>query len=150
MAFQLVRRNDPAAVDRLLDELPGWFGMASANRDYVQAAAVLDSYLALENDQVIGAALVRRHFPAAAEIYLLVVSPRLHRQGIGRRLVEAIEDSLRSEGVLWLQVKTLGPSHPSEQYALTREFYRAVGFEPLEEILDYWPGNPMLIHIKRL
>lgn len=47
-----------------------------------------------------------------------------------------------------LQVKTLGARHPDEGYARTRAFYRAVGFLPLEETDDLWPGNPCLIMVK--
>ncbi|MET9020489.1 hypothetical protein ABZV93_10935 [Actinopolymorpha sp. NPDC004070] len=46
-----------------------------------------------------------------------------------------------------LQVKTLGPSHPHEGYARTREFYRAMGFQPLEELHGVWPGNPCLLMV---
>ena len=49
-----------------------------------------------------------------------------------------------------LQVKTLGPTRPSEHYDRTRAFYAALGFQPLEEIHDLWPGNPCLIMVKPL
>ena len=50
-----------------------------------------------------------------------------------------------------LQVKTLGPSHPSEHYAATRQFYVARGFRPLEELTEIWgEDNPCLIMVKRL
>lgn len=49
-----------------------------------------------------------------------------------------------------LSVKTLGPSHPDAGYALTRLFYDAAGFRPVEELLDLWPGNPCLLMVKPL
>ena len=82
--------------------------------------------------------LLRRHFPEAAEIHLMAVHPSLHRRGIGRLLLRAVEADLRSAGVRWLQVKTLGPSKPSDAYAGTRAFYQAYGFAPLEEIPRLW------------
>ena len=52
-------------------------------------------------------------------------------------------------GVEFVQVKTLGPSHPSEGYAATRRFYGAVGFRPLEELHGLWAaGNPCLIMVR--
>jgi hypothetical protein len=47
-------------------------------------------------------------------------------------------------------VKTLGEAHPDQGYAGTREFYRSVGFLPLEETGDLWPGTPCLIMVRWL
>ncbi len=63
----------------------------------------------------------------------------------------AAEDWLRRRGVDWLHVKTLGPSHPDEDYAKTRAFYVACGFWPLEEFKALWDEkNPALMLIKKL
>ncbi|MHB1877071.1 MAG: GNAT family N-acetyltransferase [Streptosporangiaceae bacterium] len=98
----------------------------------------------------VGAMLVARHFPETAEIHLLAAEPGLHRSGVGRALVGALERDLIADGVRLLEVKTLGPSHPDAGYALTREFYRAMGFLPVEEITGLWPDNPCLVLIKVL
>ncbi|MHB1593592.1 MAG: GNAT family N-acetyltransferase [Streptosporangiaceae bacterium] len=98
----------------------------------------------------VGAMLVARHFPETAEIHLLAVEPGLHRSGVGRALVGALERDLIADGVRLLEVKTLGPSHPDAGFALTREFYRAMGFLPVEEITGLWPDNPCLVLIKVL
>ena len=75
----------------------------------------------------------------------------LHRAGIGRRIVERVEAGLTTNGVRLLEVKTLGPSGGSEEYARTRAFYEAIGFLPLEERTDIWgPENPCLILVKPL
>jgi GNAT superfamily N-acetyltransferase len=141
-------------VDRLLRTLPGWFGIESSNVGYVAAARTLPTYLAWPayqaDGQPAGVLLAERHFPAAAEIHLLAVQPDLHRRGAGRALVEALERDLTAEGVRLLQVKTLGPSDSDAGYKLTRQFYLAMGFEPLEEITGLWPGNPCLIMVKPL
>jgi len=151
--------QDPDSVDRLLRLLPDWFGVESANAHYVAKAHDLPTYLAWPAPdspvpgpagQPVGVLLVARHFPESAEIYLLAVEPALHRQGIGRALVETLEADLLADGVEFLQVKTLGPSHPDACYERTRQFYTRMGFRPLEEILDFWPGNPCLIMVKVL
>jgi GNAT superfamily N-acetyltransferase len=152
-------RQAPQTVGRLLRSLPDWFGIESSIVDYVASAAKLPTYLAWPardqdapgaEDQAVGALLATRHFPAAAEIYLMAVDPAVHRRGVGRAMVEALERDLARDSVRLLQVKTLGPSDPDEGYQKTRLFYQAMGFEPLEEITGLWPGNPSLIMVKAL
>ncbi len=55
-----------------------------------------------------------------------------------------------ADGVELLQVKTLGPSQVDASYDQTRRLYSRMGFRPLEEIHDLWPGNPCLIMVKVL
>ncbi len=165
---------DPATVERLLRKLPAWFGIESSVLEYIESARRLPAYLAWPRGPAsagrpphpaagrppdlagrppglaAGVLLAVRHFPRSAEIYLLAVDPAVHRQGAGRALVTALESDLSADGVEFLQVKTLGPSHPDPGYARTRQFYASVGFQPLEEITGLWPGNPCLIMIKVL
>jgi GNAT superfamily N-acetyltransferase len=149
---------DPGTVERLLRSLPDWFGIESAVESYVAAAARRPAYLAWPAGarqsagarQPAGALLAARHYPGAAEIYLMAVDPAVHRRGAGRALVAALEADLIADGVEFLQVKTLGPSYQDTGYERTRRFYAAVGFQPLEEIHGLWPGNPCLIMIKSL
>lgn len=142
----------PDVVERLLRSLPDWFGIESSTTEYIRMAGELPAYLAWRKDaeQPSGALLAVRHFPRAAEIYLMAVDPSEHRSGAGRALVQALERDLAADGVRFLQVKTLGPSWPDAGYARTREFYQAMGFEPLEEINGLWPGNPCLVMVKLL
>ena len=142
--------RDPQAVESLLRGLPQWFGIEEAIVHYVEDADHLPTYLAVDADTVVGAVLLRRHFPGAAEVHLMAVHPTRHRRGIGRLLLHAVEADLRAEGVRWLQVKTLGASKPSSAYAVTRAFYEASGFEPLEEISGLWGDNPCLVMVKSL
>jgi GNAT superfamily N-acetyltransferase len=151
--------RDPDTVDRLLRSLPDWFGIEAANAHYVEKAHDLPTYLARpapgslvpdRKREPVGVLLVARHSPWSAEIYLLAVEPTLHRKGVGRALVEALEADLLAEGVELLQVKTLGPSMADASYEQTRRFYTCMGFRPLEEIHNLWPGNPCLIMVKAL
>jgi ribosomal protein S18 acetylase RimI-like enzyme len=142
-------------VARLLGLLPTWFGIPASNDQYIRDAAEMPTYLARPTAEPsadpVGVLLVRRHFPAAAEIHLMAVQPDLHRHGVGRALVGAVEADLVADGCAVLQVKTQGPSHPDAGYALTRLFYTAVGFIPVEERTDIWgPQNPCLIMVKPL
>ena len=149
----------PEVVDSILRRLPAWFGIESSNAEYVAAARTLPTYLAWpgadsrpsSERSPLAVLLLDRHFPQTAEIHLMAVHPSAHRRGAGRALVEAVERDLRSEGsARLLEVKTLGPSHPDPGYAKTRLFYEAMGFIPVEELLDLWPGNPCLLMVKAL
>ncbi len=141
----------PEDVERLLRGLPEWFGIEASIADYVDSARTMPSLVALSDDEVVGVCVVRHHNPAAAEIELLAVRRDLHRHGIGRRLVQALESDLRGRGVKLVQVKTRGPSAPSVEYDRTRAFYEALGFIPLEERSDIWDAeNPCLILVKPL
>jgi GNAT superfamily N-acetyltransferase len=155
--------QDPDTVVRLLALLPSWFGIEASNAAYVESARELATYLAWPTDSSddrtaestgtgpVGVLLARRHFPEAAEIHLMAVDPARHRQGAGRALVGALIADLLADGCRLLQVKTQGPSRPDAGYALTRQFYRALGFLPVEETTDPWgPENPCLILVRVL
>jgi ribosomal protein S18 acetylase RimI-like enzyme len=149
---------NPGAVERLLRMLPEWFGIESSVVEYVESARKLPTYLAWpaagsanrEELYPVGALLAARHFPCSAEIHLMAVDPAVHRRGAGRAMVAALEADLVADGAEFLEVKTLGPSHPDSGYELTRRFYVSVGFRPLEEIHGLWPDNPCLVMIKSL
>jgi GNAT superfamily N-acetyltransferase len=133
--------------EELLRELPQWFGIEKSVRDYIRDVATLPFFAAGRD----GFLALTLHNPAAAEIHVMGVRRERHGRGIGTALVRAAEKFLRDAGVEYLQVKTLGPSEPSEHYARTRRFYEARGFVPLEELTAIWgEENPCLIMVKRL
>ena len=143
-----------SAAEAVLRELPGWFGIEEATRAYIAQADAGPTWIAVDptrDGQAVGFLTLARHSPEAAEIIVMGVLPGLHRSGVGRRLVEAAEASLRTESVRFLQVKTLSDQDPDEGYARTRAFYHALGFVLLEELPDLWgPGNPCSLLVKRL
>ena len=135
----------------ILYALPEWFGIEEAIHDYLQNIEELPTLLARFDDRVIGFLTLKRHTVCAAEILVMGVMREAHRKGIGRALVEKAESCLRTQGVRFLQVKTLSSGHPDANYGRTRQFYEAVGFCPLEEIPTLWgAGNPCLLMIKGL
>ncbi len=134
---------------RILDALPKWFGLEEANRDYVAVADRSRCIVAFVGQEAVGILVPRSHGRYSAEIHLMAVLPEYHRQGIGRRMIDHLEDSLRREGVEYLQVKTLSASRPDTGYEKTRNFYLAYGFRPLEEFPLLWsPDNPALQMVK--
>ena len=136
-----------AICRRVLEALPDWFGLPDAVERYISDVAALP-VLAVED---IGFLALKVHNDTAAEIYVMGVLPEHHHHRIGTALVEDAENLLRAMGVEYLQVKTLGPSEPSEHYAATRRFYESRAFRPLEELTAIWgEENPCLIMVKRL
>jgi GNAT superfamily N-acetyltransferase len=141
----------PALVDSLLRSLPAWFGIEESIQEYVEAAHRLPTLVARTQAGVpVGVLLYERHFPETAEIHLMAVDPKLHRTGVGRALVQRVEQAVVADSARLLSVKTLGPSRADPNYDRTRLFYTACGFVPVEEFLDLWPGNPCLLMIKCL
>lgn len=79
----------------------------------------------------------------------MAVAPALHRNGVGRALIAAVIDDARASRARLLHVKTLADSHPSPEYAQTRAFYCAMGFERLLDLPDLWgPQNPCLLMVR--
>ncbi|HKN64505.1 MAG TPA: coenzyme F420-0:L-glutamate ligase [Gaiellaceae bacterium] len=147
---QVVEIGEPAERSRLaeavLRDLPDWFGIEEATRQYIEDAAALPT-LAVEPD--LAFLSLKQHTPRAAEVYVMGVRREQHRRGLGRALVTEAERWCRAHGIRYLQVKTLGPSRPDPGYDATRAFYEAVGFVALEELHGLWSDdNPTLILVK--
>jgi len=135
----------------ILRLLPEWFGIEESILSYEKEIVSLPTFLAKSGGQVLGFLSVKQHYPESAEIYVMGVRPEARHGGIGRALMQEAEAYLKSQGVEYLQVKTLGPSNPDPVYAQTRVFYLAMGFRPLEEFKRIWDEhNPCLILVKRL
>lgn len=135
----------------ILRSLPDWFGIEEDIRKYLAEINRLPTFLALDRGDVLGFLTLKQHFAQSAEILIMGCLPKVHRQGIGRELVKAAEDWLLDQGVEYLQVKTLGPSRPDPGYEVTRAFYQALGFAPLEEFKQIWDeDNPCLVMVKKL
>jgi GNAT superfamily N-acetyltransferase len=140
-----------AVCEPILRSLPAWFGIEEAIVHYVTEIEHLPTFLAGDAERLVGFVSLKQHNPSSAEVYVMAVRPEVHRQGVGRALIEQAQEWLRGQGVEYLQVKTLGPSHGDAGYAKTRAFYFAAGFRPLEELAELWDErNPCLIMVQRL
>ena len=148
MTLKIVRR--PAGVDcaSILADLPEWFGIPEANARYIERAEGEQTWVAESEGKAIGLITLSDQGFSAIDIHFLAVRRDAHRQGVGTALVDKALSEARSRQRSYLTVKTVGPSRESEPYERTKAFYRAVGFEPLEEFDTIWgPGNPCLMMI---
>jgi ribosomal protein S18 acetylase RimI-like enzyme len=135
----------------ILRSLPAWFGIETELCQYVRDIDCLPTFLAWQNEKVAGFLTLKQHNPLAAEVLVMGVMPTMQGLGIGSGLMQKAEMWLCEQGVLYLQVKTLGPSCDDEHYARTRAFYEAMGFVAMEELKQIWDeANPCLIMVKKL
>ncbi len=145
-----LRVGEDAVCEEILRELPEWFGIEEAILQYVRDLLQLEVYVAEATERLAGFVALRTHNRFSAEIHVIGVRPEEHGRGMGRALVEHVEELLRARSVEFLQVKTLGPSRPNEHYERTRRFYEHLGFRPLEENSLWGAVNPCLIMVKHL
>lgn len=139
-------------IDAIARSLPAWFGIEEGLQDLRACAERGPGYVAMSNDDTVtGFVTLAQPFPETREITWMAVAPDRRRQGIGRALIDTAASEARNAGAQLLHVKTLADSHPSPEYAQTRAFYRAVGFERLIVLPDLWgPENPCLLMVRPL
>jgi ribosomal protein S18 acetylase RimI-like enzyme len=128
-------REDLSAAERLIDAT----GLFPANL----LAEMAEPGLSGESEefwlvagQVSGLAYVapERMTEGTWNLLLLAVSPESQRLGLGRALVGAVCDRLRSTGARLLLVETSG----LPEFAGARTFYTASGFRREARIRDYY------------
>ena len=130
--------------------LPRWFGIEESLLEYVADSERFPTFIAQEVEPI-AFLTVREHFPESWEVHCLAVQASHRGQGVGRKLHEYVESWLQAKGARLLQVKTLAASHPSPEYAQTRNFYSSLGYSPLEEFPTLWgPSLPVLQLVKSL
>ena len=105
-----------ATCRRILNALPKWFGIPASVDEYVVSADSSPTVIASLGPEDVGLLTIVRHSRYAAEVSVMAVLPELHRHGIGRALLSHAEALLATDGVEFLQVKTLAPSKPDEGY----------------------------------
>jgi ribosomal protein S18 acetylase RimI-like enzyme len=150
ITIEPLRTVDDGITEAILRSLPDWFGIEEAILMYIADATRDPTFVARAGGVVAGFITLRTHFPHAAEIHCMAVRPEFHRRGVGRAMVEFAATHLRSQGVRFMQVKTMGESKPNREYDMTRRFYLSVGFTPIEEFKGFWKGLPALLLIQAL
>lgn len=83
-------------------------------------------WLAIQNNELAGFIGISIHpEDQMGEVYIIAVSPKYQRQGIGRALMEFAERHIRAAGMKMVMVETIGDSgHES-----ARRTYEALGYE---------------------
>jgi GNAT superfamily N-acetyltransferase len=136
---------DAGAMLAVARALPGWInagGIEQMTRDFqVHRGAV-----AVEGSgRGVGFITWTLAEPGSVELTWLGVVPELHRAGVGRRLVAAIAETCRAEGIYAIHVSTLADTVAYEPYARTRSFYRALGFADYRVDPGSYDGDDRLL-----
>jgi len=134
-----VYRDEHGLVIEIAKALyPRWFnelGLQEIARD-LEAEHVL---LALDAGKAVGFIIYcTDENRKTAELSWIAVRPELHRKGIGRALVNALEEILMQQGFRALEVSTVAPTVEYEPYAATRSFYHSVGFSDAQIDKNYY------------
>lgn len=81
------------------------------------------------------------------DLYWIGVDPDLQRQGIGFKLMTAIENQIKSQGGYLMILETSSQGG----FLSAHEMYQAFGFRRQVEIADFYkPGDGLIIYTKRL
>lgn len=110
-------------------------------------------WVVAQGREVTGFAVVDMRSAGAAEILWAAVRRELRGSGIGTVLIDHVLDTLTSEGVDVVEVKTLDRSADYPPYVATRAFWEGRGFRQIDTIdpLPGWqPGNPAAIYVAAL
>ncbi len=105
--------------------------------------------IARHQQQVVGFACygLRPLTHGAYDLYWIAVSPEYKRQGIGRQLLERVEQDIRLQGGRLIFVETSG----QPKYQPARDFYLGTGYEQEATIREFYkPGDDLVIFTKRL
>lgn len=142
-----LRRNDLSAARTLIaavdlfppDMLPE---MAAP---FLEGADEL--WLVVEGGMGLAYAAPERLADGTRNLLLLAVDPTRQGQGLGRRLVLAVEAALGEKGARLLLVETSGVP----EFAGQRRFYRKLGFRREARIRDYYQaGDDKVVFVKPL
>lgn len=129
-----------------IDSVPAMFD------EYLKYGAEASGYHFIvyrEGEQVLGYAIYgyRDLTDGVYDLYWIAVDPNARRKGVGRKLLTACEEAVRSEGGRMLIAETSGTA----EYTSTREFYLRTGFVNEASIRDFYkPGDDLKIFVKRL
>jgi ribosomal protein S18 acetylase RimI-like enzyme len=137
--------------ERVLRTLPRWFGIEGSLLEYALNTTRMPTFVAKNGAVVVGFLSLQEHFPGSWEVNCIAIDMAYRGQGLGRELHRTAEDWLASKRATILQVKTLAPSHTSLEYAETRRFYDAIGYQALEVFPNLWGEHlPVLQLVKPL
>ena len=134
----------------VLEALKEWFEVDESREQYIRESAGQPFWAAFENDVPAGFLCLKETGKETMELAVMGVKKDFHRNGYGRRLFAAAKDYAALKGYSFIQVKTVR-SGVYEDYDITNEFYKSLGFKELEVFEEYWDAaNPCQIYVMSL
>jgi ribosomal protein S18 acetylase RimI-like enzyme len=119
--------------------------------EYLTVGPVVGGYNFLvdrDGDRVLGFACYgpRDLTSGVFDLYWIAVDSASHRNGVGRKLLNATEEAVRQAGGRMLIAETSGTPH----YEPTRKFYLGMGYTMEATIRDFYTeGDDLAIFVKR-
>lgn len=151
MNIKIKKSTDNIAALNIARKNPHYFnfpGLKVMEKDF-KTGLLIGAY---SENKMLGFVLFRELNDKAIELAWMAVDPNFQDKGIGTLLIKEGHKLLPKKYVM-CQTKTLSEIDPDPQYAKTRNFYKKLGFVPLETISPY-PGwgkdNPCQILVKIL
>lgn len=129
--------NDHKAILKIASVLTDWFDKDALSRAIPADLNFHRTLVAEIDDEVVGFVTYTSH-EGNVFIGWLGVDQKLHRNGIGTKLIETLEKELAKNGIAKLEVETLSETINHPPYIPTRAFYEKMGFEKgeLREIIS--------------
>ncbi|MBP1042930.1 GNAT family N-acetyltransferase [Vagococcus sp. BWB3-3] len=151
--IEIIKEEVPARKAEIsaavLADLPEWFGLPDATKEYVERAKDAHFWYATCDNGIVGFVYLNQTAKKVAEIYCIGVKKDYHGQKIGQQLVRALETYAANDcHCSFLQVKTVAYGKYAE-YDRTVSFYHSQGFTEFEVFPTLWGSeNPCQIMIK--
>ena len=133
---------------KILNDLTEWFGLPESTEEYINKSKETLFLACFYNEEVVGFISLKTTSKDCAEIFVMGIKKKFHRNGIGRKIYEAYELLAKKMGFTYSQVKTVKPGIYKE-YDMTNDFYISMGYKELECFPNLWDKwNPCQIYIK--
>lgn len=144
-------KNERRKISReILESLTDWFEVEASREQYIAESAEQPFWASVNGNVNEGFLCLKETGKETMELAVMGVRKECHRKGIGRKLFAAARDYAAREGYEFIQVKTVR-SGIYEDYDITNEFYKSLGFKELEVFPEYWDeANPCQIYVMSL
>ncbi len=148
---EITDKTEKEKISReVLNDLPEWFGMVESTEEYINDSQDKPFLASFFHDEIVGFIVFNATSPDCADIFVMGIKKKFHRQGAAKQLNEAYEKLAKQMGYTYSQVKTVQSGHYAE-YDITNSFYSSIGYKELEVFPTLWDEwNPCQIYIKYL
>ena len=134
----------------ILESLTDWFEVEASREQYIAESAEQPFWASVNGDVNEGFLCLKETGKETMELAVMGGRKECHRKGIGRKLFAAARDYAARQEYEFIQVKTVR-SGVYEDYDITNEFYKSLGFKELEVFPEYWDeANPCQIYVMSL
>ncbi|HEY1828622.1 MAG TPA: GNAT family N-acetyltransferase [Acidimicrobiales bacterium] len=148
MPTRPANEGDVEACVAIVEELPDFF-TDNVPGEVRHDLGLHQGWVTVDDDCLLGFAVVERRSAAVAEILWMAVRPARRGSGVGTALLEHVLAALGQDGVELVEVKTLDAGAGYTPYEATRAFWskRFVQIDTIDPYPGWSEGNPAAIFI---